>query len=182
MTQIQELERRIVAALDRIGQGVVALDAAQTAEPAAATAHDPEDMARLQDALENERQANAKLEDRVRAIHEKQQGEVHALRAELESKRAAAEQIDRDLQRLRKANDLLRDSNDALRRALEDGVADTGLIDTAMLAELEGLRATRAAETAENRAVLAALEPLLIDAANNVNGDNDANVTPEGGV
>lgn len=182
MTQIQELERRIVAALDRIGQGVVALDAVQTAEPATTSAHDAEEVAKLQDALQSERQTNAQLEERVLAIHEKQQGEVHALRAELESKRAAAEQIDRDLQRLRKANDLLRDSNTSLRQALEEGVGEADLINTAMLAELEGLRATRAADVAENRAVLAALEPLLIDAANNMNGSDGANASTEGGA
>ncbi|WP_435312591.1 hypothetical protein [Primorskyibacter sedentarius] len=165
MTQIQELERRIVAALDRIGQGVETLDAARAAVPEPVPAVDPEEVAQLRAALENERMTNAQLEERVRAIRDKQQGEVHSLRAELESKRAAMEKLDQQLQRLRKANDLLRDSNDALRNALEEGIDEPNLINTSMLAELEGLRATRAADVAENRAVLAALEPLLVNAA-----------------
>ena len=181
MTQIQELERRIVAALDRIGQGVEALDAVRATVSDPVPAIDPEQLSRLQAALEEERQTNAQLEERVRAIREKQQGEVHSLRAELESKRAAAEQLDRDLQRLRKANDLLRESNEALRGAITDGVGEADLINKAMLAELEGLRATRAADMAENRAVLAALEPLLMNAANSASSP-DSVKDNEGGA
>ncbi|MEO0865632.1 MAG: hypothetical protein AAFY39_13820, partial [Pseudomonadota bacterium] len=69
--------------------------------------------------------------------------------------------LDLELQRLRQANEQLRQSNDALRQANQDGVAEPHLINKAMLAELEALRAARAADIAEATSILGALEPLL---------------------
>ncbi len=65
MSDISDLESRITTALDRIGRGLDALgpkpDAGQDAE-----------IATLKVALEEEKTANAQLEERVRAIKEKQ--------------------------------------------------------------------------------------------------------------
>ena len=69
--------------------------------------------------------------------------------------------MDLELQRLRKANDQLRQSNAALRTANEEGVGEPHLINKAMLAELEGLRAARAADVAEASSIIGALAPLL---------------------
>lgn len=73
--------------------------------------------------------------------------------------------LDTDVQRLRAANDQLRQSNAALRAANESGVGEPELINQAMQAELEGLRAARATDVAEIGAVLAKLEPLLAGSA-----------------
>jgi hypothetical protein len=80
--------------------------------------------------------------------------------------------LDGDLQRLRKANDELRAANAALREANEVGVGDPHLINKAMLAELEGLRATQAAQASEANAVLAKLTPLLANARNLPEGED----------
>ncbi len=69
--------------------------------------------------------------------------------------------LDGELQSLRKANEQLRDNNKALREANEAGVAEPHLINKSMLAELEGLRAARAADRAEADLVMADLERLI---------------------
>jgi ribosomal protein L16 Arg81 hydroxylase len=174
MTQINELQHRITAALDRVAQGVAKLEErAAQAVPAAPSEPgiDPAEVARLQDALDEEKLANAQLEERVRKLHE-----IH--RKELEAAKAAAaaasvpaapmidvSALDLDLQRLRQSNEMLRATNEELRRALAENVGEPHLINKAMLAELEGLRAARSVEAAETRAILASLTPLLEAAA-----------------
>lgn len=176
MSQIDDLQSRIAAAMDRIGAGVTAL-----AEREVATAPDPE----LLQALEDEKLANAQLQERLRALHAKHEQDLAALRAELDNStelqtlraELAAQtdafgRLDMDVQRLRFANDQLRESNAALRAANESGVGEPQLINKAMLAELEGLRAARATDAAEVGAVLARLEPLLANAGNLPEGED----------
>ncbi|AAV95145.1 hypothetical protein KQ247_18220 [Ruegeria pomeroyi] len=90
--------------------------------------------------------------------------ELEMLRAERVSHGAAMSQLDGDLQRLRKANDQLRKALADLRAANEAGVGEPHLINAAMLAELEALRAQRATDAAEVQAVLSKLGPLLTSA------------------
>ncbi|MHA7876289.1 hypothetical protein [Roseivivax sp.] len=165
MSDLSELERRIAAALDRISRGVEGLghDAPAAGDDAEAGAARAE-IARLEAALEDERTANAQLEARVRAIRDKQDGEVSGLRGEAESTRQALADLDAELQRLRHANDMLTRTNAEMREALQDNLGEPHLINQAMLAELEALRAARSAEGAESRAVLSALTPLLAEA------------------
>ena len=61
MTDITELEGRITAALERIGSGVQALSAVPP-EPEAAPVDEGE-IARLREALDIEKEANAQLEE-----------------------------------------------------------------------------------------------------------------------
>ncbi|MDU8912681.1 hypothetical protein [Aestuariicoccus sp. MJ-SS9] len=169
MTQIDELERRITQALDRIAQGVEALDAgaAAPAPEAEATpeAGDSDEVVGLRAALEDEKLANAQLEERVRALHDRQDGQVAGLQEQLAAHRESMERLDGELQRLRKANEMLRVTNQEMRAALEENVGEPHLINKAMLAELESIRAARATEAAETRAILDALEPMLAEAA-----------------
>lgn len=168
MSNIEELQGRIAAAMDRIGAGVEALEA---------RAGDNAEVQSLTEALEEERLANAQLKERLRALNQKHidevealnarladNGELERLRAELEGQTDAMARLDTDTRRLRQANDQLRASNAALREANEAGVGEPHLINKAMLAELEGLRASREADAAEAAAILARLEPML-DAA-----------------
>ncbi|MCE8523716.1 hypothetical protein KBY23_00425 [Ruegeria pomeroyi] len=90
--------------------------------------------------------------------------ELEMLRAERVSHGAAMSRLDGDLQRLRKANDQLRKALSDLRAANEAGVGEPHLINAAMLAELEALRAQRATDAAEVQAVLSKLGPLLTSA------------------
>lgn len=177
MSQIDELNSRITAAMERIGAGVTML----AEREAAAATPDPD----LVQALEDEKLANSQLEERLRAIKERHGNELAALRAELDASAEldklrtdlaaqsdAMGRLDMDVQRLRLANEQLRQSNAALRKANEGGVGEPHLINKAMLAELESLRALRATDAAEVSAVLAKLEPLLASAAGATDGEN----------
>ena len=168
MSQIDELQGRIAAAMERIGAGVTVL-----AEREVVAAPDPG----MTQALEEEKLANAQLEERLRALRAKHEDDLAAVRAELDNsremetlraemtaQREAMGRLDMDVQRLRFANEQLRESNAALRTANENGVGEPHLINKAMLAELEGLRAARASDVAETSAILSALTPLLDNA------------------
>ncbi len=122
-----------------------------------------DDVEALRAALEDERIANAQLEERVRAIKAKQSSLVAALEERVAEQQTAMARLDGDLQRLRAANDQLMETSAALREAQEAGLADPDLIDRAMQAELEALRARQAADAAETGAVLAALGALVAE-------------------
>lgn len=168
MTQISELQHRITAALDQIAQGVEKIEAKAAAVPAQPEI-DPEEVAQLREALEDEKLANAQLEERVRKLHDTHRAELEAVKAEAAQAPAAPSvdvaAIDQEMQRLRQANDMLRNTNEELRTALSENVGEPHLINKAMLAELEGLRAARAVESAETQTILRSLEPLLEAAA-----------------
>lgn len=152
MQDIAELERRISAALGRIGAGIEALS------PPAAT--DDGEVARLRAELEAERAANA------------------ALRAELATK-AEAPAADPDLEvkldrmtrqldvqgiemvRLRKTVAALRENLRALRQLNSQNVGDPAAINRAMVVELDSIRVQRLSEVAELDEILAELEPLV---------------------
>jgi len=275
MNQIEELQGRIQAALERISAGTAALqearaaDKAKAEEAAAEAARAAEDAAagaanaELEQALEEEKLANAQLEERVKVLHSRLQeadgkapagsGDIEAMQAELELLRneagdpaekealraevarlkgeleAAANtaasdkegledqlseaqaandnlksqleqaqtsagqpadqppaqdlgveierqneallRLDTELQQLRQANEELRASNAALREANAQSLGDAGLINSAMEAEIEGLRAAQASDQAQVNAVLAKLEPLLANARNLPEGE-----------
>lgn len=162
MSEIDALQQRLTAAMDRIAAGTTALGAAQGAGTAA-----------LEAALEDEKTANAQLTERVRKMAERQDSALAEARAAAEAMQTRVAAMDLELQRLRKANDQLRDSNAALRQANEDGVGEPHLINKSMMAELEGLRAVRAADVAEASSILGALGPLLdqIDVQGEENAD-----------
>lgn len=164
MTPLEDFERRIAAAFDRIAQA-----AEQTPAPAPVEDHSAE-LSALRLALEEERTANAQLEERVRSIREKQETQVMALQTQVDDQKAALATLDGALQSLRSAAQVLRDNNLALRAALADGAVDPALIDQALQAELDSLRADRAAEQAEVAAVFGALAPLLAETAAETEG------------
>lgn len=162
MADIEELQRRLTAAIDRIGKGVEQFDAAQ--EPPA----DPVDIevleARLeaaQAALEEERVAGQQREERIKTLHGKLEDAEAVMKSRMDAQSEATAQVDLELQRLRKANEQLRANNRALREANKAGLADPHLINTGMIAELEALNAARAAEVAEAEAIAAALRQLM---------------------
>jgi chromosome segregation ATPase len=155
VSDIEEFQKRIIGALDRAGQALDSLNG---------SANDGVDSQALSAELEAERMANAQLEERVRAIKEKQETMVTRLEAEVTKLRGALETRDGEVQRMRSVNDELRASNRALREANAAGLAEPHLVNSAMMSELEALRERRAADRAELDEVLATLEPALKEA------------------
>lgn len=169
MQGITELEKRITAALERIGKGVDRLSAqprpAATPTPTSGptTAAAPADAA-LRAQLEEEKALTAQLQARLRAAKEREskgdlQEKVDRLTQELDVKGL-------ELQRMRRVNATLREQLEALRTAAASGVTEPHLINKAMTAELDALRAARLTEIAEMDEILAALEPHLTEAGN----------------
>lgn len=150
MSDIEELQRRITAAMDQVAFGLDKMGPA-TAAP------DPETLQQLED----ERTANAQLQERVRSLRSKSDAELAALRTQVDEGDARMAQLDIELQRVRRANAQLSDACAALRDANSEGVGEPHLINKAMLAELEALRAARAADVAEASVILASLQPLV---------------------
>jgi hypothetical protein len=163
MQEITELEKRIAAALDRIGKGVDRLATQPRSAAAPAGAAPPADSA-LRAQLEEEKSLTAQLQARLRAAKDR------------ESKGDLQEKVDRltqdldvqglELQRMRRVNAALREQLETLRTAQASGVTEPGQINKAMQTELEALRAMRLTEMAEMDEILAALEPHLTEARN----------------
>lgn len=159
MTDITEFERRISAALGRISEGLNQIETAPPPDPV-----DDSEMIALRDALEEERTANAQLEERVKSIHEQQEQQesaVASLTADLATARDQASQNATDAQRLESVNAQLRADNQALRAANETGVGDPDLINKAMTTELDSLRLSRDADRTELDMILSELKPLV---------------------
>jgi hypothetical protein len=166
MQEIGELEQRITAALERISKGVDRLaqlpraPVPQPPVPQAPTA--PVADAALRAQLEEEKSLTAQLQERLRSLKER------------DSKSDLQEKVDKltqqldvqglELQRMRRTTATLRDQLAALRAAQTAGVTEPQLINKAMAAELDALRALRLTEVAEMDDILAALEPHLTEA------------------
>lgn len=169
MSELAELERRITVALERIGRGLDRLPAAATAgaAPAAGTpapsADAAAEIARLTEALEAERIANAQLTERLKAVKERDAQAAHALESRVDAMTRQLDVQGIELQRMRKTAIALREQMRALREAALAGMADAHMINKSMLAELEALRATRITETAELDEILAELGPLVAE-------------------
>jgi hypothetical protein len=164
MQEISELEGRITAALERIGKGLDRLAVRQRA-PAPVAAPGPAAPATdavLRAQLEEEKSLTAQLQERLRAAREREQ------KGDLQEKLdKLTQQLDvqgLELQRMRRTNAALRDQLAALRAAQAAGVTEPQLINKAMAAELDALRALRLTEVAEMDEILAALEPHLTEA------------------
>lgn len=150
MSDIDELQRRITAAMDRIASGLNSVAGTDVGADAALAA-----------ALDEEKLANAQLTERLQTLNDRYDAAMREGQAVKDAADARVADLDLELQRLRKANDLLRQSNTDLRNANEEGVGAPHLINTAMMAELEALRAARAADVAEATSIIGALTPLL---------------------
>ncbi|MDG1377549.1 MAG: hypothetical protein P8P56_11170 [Yoonia sp.] len=160
MSEIDSLQGRITAALDRIGAGVSQL--AKTAPAAESSAVADADALRGQ--LQEERSANAQLEERVRVLKERQDSNIAKLEKRVETQAATLATLDAELQRLRASNADLREMNAQLRSAASDGATSPELINRATIAEVEALAAQRAADVAEIDAIITELKPLIEEA------------------
>ena len=168
MQDIAELERRITAALERIGRGVESLSATVPMPSDTPTAMLPEtDFAALMEQLDEERMLNAQLQERLRAVHQKDEAERSGLTDHVSALNDQLAAQSEELARLRATSQALNEELAALRDIAELGVTEPEHINKAMLAELDALRAARASEAEELSEIIAALNPLIEEAAAN---------------
>ncbi len=161
MSELPQLETRITAALERIRTGLDGLQAAPEPQSGADASALEAQVGELNTKLDEEQTANAQLEERVKLLKERQDGKLAELESNVDAGRARSARMDRELQRLRQVNAELRDINSKLREAVAEGVSEPHLVNKAMLAELEALRAARAADAAEMDAILEELTPII---------------------
>lgn len=174
MQDMAELERRIAAALHRIGEGIETLTSA-TSAPASAPpvedhAADADRIQQLEQALSAERHTVAALREQLEAQAEpapdtEPTPAPDADRAELEARiEKMTAQLDvqgLEIHRMRKTVVQLRENLRGLRRAQTANLADPEQINRAMMAELEAIRVTRLSEVAEMDEILTELTPLI---------------------
>ena len=191
-SNIAELERRITAALGRIGAGLDKWTSAAGAEAAVAEAAEVEEtvvveaapssalavppavedrseeiagleaeVARLKTALAAEKATVSQLDERLKASKDRDQPSQTQLEAKVEKMTQQLDVQGLELQRMRKSTVQLREHLRVLHEAAADNMAKPHLINKAMLAELENLRATRHTETAEMDEILAEVNALI---------------------
>ncbi len=160
MTEITELQARIDTALGRIAGGLEGLSA-KLAQPAA----EPDEVARLEQALDEERAATAELEERLSTFRSQQEGTLEVLAGEVDRLRGLLAAEEETVARLAQVNADLRANNSALREAIAEGLAEPHLVNKSMMAELEALRAAQQADRAELDAVLGELGTMVAEAS-----------------
>lgn len=158
MSEIEEFRSRIGQALAAIAAGLERL------EPVPERRADPDEIEALRQTLAEERIVQAQHEERIRALKDRHDRKVAELGAALAAERDRIGALDHALQGLRQSNADLREVAGALRAALAAEVAEPALVNRAMLAEIEALRATRASDLAEIEAVYDALRPHIGEA------------------
>lgn len=155
MNDLDDLQSRLGAALVRIRTAAERLKPADEGE---------ETVAELKARLDEERTANAQLEERVKALKDRQDTRIAELEGQVAASDGRLAALDQDLQALQQANAELRAVAEEMHKALAEGVAEPELVNRAVLAELEALRAARSADRAEMDAILSELQPILKEA------------------
>ncbi len=166
MDDIPELERRISAALARIEAGLEHAKVAATTQEAETVARLADgvaeaEIARLNEALDEEKILSAQLQERLRAVKDRDAAGRDELQAENEKLRRQVDVQGLELQRLKKTVASLREELRTVTDAVAEGQIEPHLLNKAMVTELEALRALRSAEAAQIDDLISALEPLV---------------------
>ena len=175
MQDLADLERRIAAALQRIGDGIESLAIAppQPAPDTAAPDRDDDRIHQIEAELGAVRRANAALRDRIAELEAAATAapaetpaappseETAALQARIDKMTAQLDVQGLEMHRMRKTVVQLRENLRGLRRAQAANLADPEQINRAMMAELEAVRVTRLSEVAEMDEILSELTPLI---------------------
>ncbi|WP_050523843.1 hypothetical protein [Pseudorhodobacter wandonensis] len=141
--------------------------AAQLAESKGMIAELEAEVARLKTELATEKSTVAQLNEHVKAIKEAENMSQGQVDAKVEKMTQQLDVQGLELQRMRKSSVQLRENLRVLHEAATKNMVEPQLINRAMLAELENLRATRHTETAEMDEILAELKPLISEARSN---------------
>ena len=169
MSDISDLEQRILLALDRIGNKLASHQPPDTLVGALGHLAPGEqssiEVDVLKAELEAESSANAQLTERVRAIKDKQENLLSGLERKVAQLSQLLDQQGSELQRQRLMNVSLTRANQRLSDALRDGLSDPELLNQTMATELEAMRVARASELAEMEEIMAELRPLIGEVA-----------------
>lgn len=169
MSDISDLEQRIVQALDRIGTNLATRPSAAPVSALvghlAPDAQSSIEVDVLKAELEAERGANTQLNERLRAIKDKQENLLSGLERKVAQLSQLLDQQGSELQRQRLINVSLTRANQKLSDALREGLSDPEMLNQTLLIELEAMRVARASELAEMEEIMAELRPLIGEVA-----------------
>jgi chromosome segregation ATPase len=164
-TNLAELERRITTALARIGAGLDKLDAmpdvAPEPEPPAQDRALLVEVTALKAALAREKAQVAQMAERLKSAGHRETLTEAQLEAKVEKMTQQLDIQGLELQRMRKSTVQLREHLRVLHEAAASATTEPQLINKALQAELDSLRATRHAEVAEMDEILAELKPMI---------------------
>lgn len=155
MVEIAELEQRITAALARISAGVERLTSASDIPTEGPGTPQADQIAHLQAELDRERALRVAADTALNEMQSPSSGSGPPAEVDRLIRQLDAQGLDN--QRLRSSVAQLREELRRLREAAEDSLADAPLVNRALLAELDSMRAVRASETTEMSEILAAL-------------------------
>ena len=155
MSDVAGLEGRLAAALERIRYRVEMMEAQSAVGGGSA------EMDALKSQLEDERTANAQLQERVKTLSERNDAASEPLEAQMAVQAGNVAALDEELQKLRASNAELLDLSGQLRSAATEGAADAELINRAMMAEVDALKAQQSATAAELATILSELKPIV---------------------
>ncbi len=161
MQEIAELERRITFALERVSKGLAQLTLPSPKDPVIAKTDDEDQTDVLRTALDEERTVTAQLQERLRAIKEKEVLALEALQSQLTSMSGMLAKQNTELGRLRRT---LSDTTQELANltdAAQAGPIEASHINAAMQSELQALRLLRASEADELGNLVSVLTPLI---------------------
>ena len=155
MGELEALEQRLSAAMERIGTGL-----SQMGMPATNAVSDSE-VADLQSALDEERQANEDLRERLKAVRDRSGATIVQLEQKVARLQDELTANERAAQELVTSNARLMQISQALREQISDGVVQADTVADTLQAELATLQAARTAEAAELSALLTELKPMV---------------------
>ncbi|MGY6696996.1 MAG: hypothetical protein ACXIUW_13375 [Roseinatronobacter sp.] len=155
MSNVSDLERRLSRALDRIARSAERIATVPQGRDTASELND------LRTALEAERTKTAQLSERLGVAKQRQESSFSSLERKLARMTEQLDLQSLEMLRLKKANTKLIEANRQLRESHEVQVIEPSTINRSLIAELEALRAERAAEAAELEDVLGELKPLI---------------------
>ncbi|WP_071674903.1 hypothetical protein [Nioella nitratireducens] len=174
--RLHALEAARQADADDAARTTAALRDELEAATSASAEADAAAQAELEAELERQREIEAVLRRRIVRVRDERKAaraEYNEAREQLEEVQGKLDQLQGladssgpeatgELARLRESNRSLRDTVDEMREAIAAGDApDSDLVTAALAAELESLRAERASEAAEARAILSEIRPVL---------------------
>ena len=149
---------------------------AASAAPADAPPPDEEALSALEAEVQRRQEVEDVLRRRIQRLREERNGyraERTEAKEQLDEVQGRLDQLEavagpggggaaREMTRLRQSNRALRDTIEEMREGIgNDAVANSDLVTAALAAELESLRAERAADAAEAQAILAEIRPVL---------------------
>jgi hypothetical protein len=155
MNNLLELEQRLSTALDRISSSIESVSVHHLATEDLSTNN------ALQMQLDEERMLSAQLNERLRAVKEKDAQSQVQFEDKIAEMALMLDTQGAELKRMRSTNAQLHEVLRILREAAEHGLPDPHLVNRAMQAELDALRATRLTEVAQMDEILAELAPLI---------------------